>query len=363
MDFGQIREKMSGREVYERNKIMLDTIRDRDYILDDDGNYLKVVGDFHPDEKIISYIKYFPSKFGNRVIQHKRYGYNSFVSKSFVVLFGKNERVCFSRYHGGILTCTPMSQIRQRFSCRDKIQQILSQPEKYKAHPVGEELIDFLLNVNKHVDLINVGITGSFLIDCYNNTSDIDLVCYGKESYKTMKDAFAENVLSYSGSEHEYDLYHRRMIHMAPMNFDLLIKQESRKIQGLTKKKHIHINCQPLRGEEDRNFFKNLAITEIGEMSCIAEITDDCDGIYSPAYYGIRVIDVVNSLFSGVGEIKSQINGLISFIGAYSNSFCVGDKVFLDGKLVQINNDGMLTYGIELSPWNTQRTFSANLLG
>ena len=71
-------------------------IRDRDYILDSDGNYLKVVGDVHPKGYVISYVKYFPSEFGTRIKDGKRYGYNSFVSKSFSILGGEKDRVFFT---------------------------------------------------------------------------------------------------------------------------------------------------------------------------------------------------------------------------------------------------------------------------
>lgn len=115
---------------------MLD-IRDRDYLLDIEGNYLKVVGDIHPDGCIVSYVKYFPSEFGVRTRDGKRYGYNSFVSKSFSIFGGSWDRVCFSPYHGGILTCTLTSQIVKVFSCRDKLKEIIENKEIYKKHKVG----------------------------------------------------------------------------------------------------------------------------------------------------------------------------------------------------------------------------------
>ena len=39
-------------------------------------------------------------------------------------------------------------------------------------------------------------------------------------------------------------LYERRMIHMAPMDFDVLLRQERRKIQALWDGR-VHVNCQP----------------------------------------------------------------------------------------------------------------------
>lgn len=147
---------------------------------------------------------------------------------------------------------------------------------------------------------------------------------------------------------------------MADMNFDALIKQENRKLQGLTFKNKVHINCQPLR--EDSGIFADIELIEVGEISCVARIIEDREGIYSPAIYKIKTINVLDSLFNGRKQFKDEVKYLISFIGAYSNSFLRGDKVFLEGKLVQVKNGGKIAYGIELSPWNTNRTFKALLL-
>lgn len=94
----------------------------------------------------------------------------------------------------------------------------------------------------------------------------------------------------------------------------------------------------------------------------MARIIEDREGIYSPAIYKIKTINVLDSLFNGRKQFKDEVKYLISFIGAYSNSFLRGDKVFLEGKLVQVRNGGKIAYGIELSPWNTNRTFKALLL-
>ena len=94
----------------------------------------------------------------------------------------------------------------------------------------------------------------------------------------------------------------------------------------------------------------------------MAKIAEDNEGVYTPAIYKIKTLDVIDSLFNGRKMFKNEVKYLISFIGAYSNSFLKGDKVFLEGKLVQVKKDGKIAYGIELSPWNTSRTFKALLL-
>lgn len=335
-------------------------IFDRDYILDDQGNLLKVIGNSHPTNKVVSYVKYFPSSEGPRVINNKKYGYNTFVPKSFVILENDPDRVCFSEFHGGIVTCTPTDRIKSIFSCKEKLSYIAKNPNKYLHHRVGAELIDFIQNIYDKVDLDNLGITGSFLIDAYEDTSDIDLVSYGTDNLEELRKCFNKYTIQYSG-KYSLPLFKRRMTHMEPMDFDLLIKQESRKLQGLTKKSKIHINCQPLRKSEG-DIFSNLTMFEVGNIACIAEIIDDSEGRFSPSYYKIKVLDIINSLFSGNKEFTDNLKVFISYIGSFSNNFRNGDKVYLEGKIVAIREKEKTYYGIEVTPWNSDRSFKASLL-
>ncbi len=334
---------------------------DRDYLLDDRGNFLKVVGERHPKAGVVSYVKYFPSQYGARDIQGKQYGYNSFVPKSFVILQEDHDRVAFSPFHGGILTVTPSNRIKQCFSCTDKLRQIRSESEEYQRHPVGAALVQLLSYLENHVPIDQIGITGSFLIDAYNLVSDIDLVCYGEDVRLAVSKALSECSQMESYERHALRLYNRRMIHMAPMDFSLLMKQEQRKIQGLWGGK-IHVNCQPLRCRQGQTIFKDLTFIEVGEISCIAQIENDQEGNFAPAYYEIRVLDIINSVFDGSIGCASEIKAFISYIGAYAGSFREGERVYLDGKLVQVRRGAEQFYAIEVTPWNTQRTFKAQLL-
>lgn len=337
-------------------------IRDRDYIKDSSGRYLKVLGDNHPEDKIVSYVKYFPSSIPNRMIKDKTYGYNSFVSKSFVVLGGEQDRICHSDYHGGLITCTPIEKVTEVYSCRLKLKEIWQNKAYHQSHRVGKELINFLEEALKVVEIEQLGITGSFLISAETDNSDIDLVCYGQDAFSSLKNLFysSDAVIPYIG-EHAQKLYKRRMIHMEPMDYDLFVKQETRKLQGLTPVEYIHINCQPLRDDED-DFFDQVKFIEIGEIQCIATIVDEKQSVFAPCYYKINVEDIIDSLFDDGRDFSKKIKSVMSYIGTYSGCFNVGDKIFIKGKLVKILSKGEVQYSIEISPWNTSRIFTAKLL-
>lgn len=337
-------------------------IRDRDYIQDTSGRYLKVLGDNHPEGKIVSYVKYFPATIPNRTINGNGYGYNSFVSKSFVVLGEEPDRICHSDYHGGVITCTPIEKITHVYSCREKLKEILGNKSIYENHRVGKELISFLVKAIESIDINKLGVTGSFLIGAETENSDIDLVCYGLGTYNKLQNLFynSDSVIPYMG-EQAQKLYKRRMIHMEPMDYDLFVKQETRKLQGLTPVEYIHINCQPLRDDED-DFFDQVKFIEIGEIQCIATIVDEKQSVFAPCYYKINVEDIIDSLFDDGRDFSKKIKSVMSYIGTYSGCFNVGDKIFIKGKLVKILSKGEVQYSIEISPWNTSRIFTAKLL-
>jgi hypothetical protein len=82
---------------------------------------------------------------------------------------------------------------------------------------------------------------------------------------------------------------------MVSGGFDTLIQQEQRKFQGMVARSGAHINCEPLRADDDRSFTRVYA-KEIGEMSLLATITDHSQGLATPALYRIEVRVVLHSM-------------------------------------------------------------------
>ena len=89
-------------------------------------------------------------------------------------------------------------------------------------------------------------------------------------------------------------LYIRRAKYMEGSSFDALIKQERRKLQGLTAGAGAHINCEPIRSDHDKTFSR-VTSKEIGEVSLLARITDHTEGLTTPAVYGIKVRTILSS--------------------------------------------------------------------
>ncbi|MFI5725313.1 nucleotidyltransferase domain-containing protein [Streptomyces cyaneofuscatus] len=340
----------------------LPTVRDRDYLLDRSGVIFKVIGDVHPDSHWLGYVKYYPDERGDRTLFGKTYRQNTVVSKAFGILADRPECYVYSPAIGCVITGVPREDVVLHYSCRHALTALHRSADLLGGSPVSKDLgavIDWITGEGA-ADVI--GVTGSFLVGVAGPRSDIDLVCYGPRGYEAAQALFAERSLirPYEG-ESLTRLYLRRARYMAGSSFDMLLRQEARKLQGLTTGSGAHINCEPLRADGDRTFHDVVA-QEVGQISVLARITDHRQGLATPASYGIEVETVIASTIDEAEVFARRITHLRSYLGAYTGAFRAGDTVHLSGRLVHTQGRGGIRgFAIELTPWSATESYLASL--
>lgn len=325
-------------------------LRDRDYFKDVNGNILRVIGDYHPNNGLIALVKYYPNSSGCREIKGIYYGYNTFLNNSLSIMKDEINRIRLSVEFGVTVCYTPKELITNYYSCREKTIEILENKGRYINHPVGHHLISFLEKISTNIDINCIGITGSFLFDAFNEQSDIDLVCYGNKTYQLLVNEFNNNdyIQKYDDGLQDY-IYKRRMKHMHFVDFETLITQESRKLQGRIRDTGIHINFTPLR--DDKDIIKDFSVIPMGEIKCIISVTDDNNGRFSPAVYKINVQTVIYSTLYDISLIN-KLNILISYNGDYCQVYRCNDYVYVEGRIVKINYMKKDFWGIDITPWD-----------
>lgn len=339
----------------------LPVIRDRDYLLDRHGIIFKVIGDVHPGSHYLGYVKYHPDDKGDRKLFGRTYRQNSVVSKAFGILADRPECYVYSHAVGCVITGVPREDVAVHYSCRQALTTLHQAPELLDGSSVGNDLLAIIGQAVSAGAADVIGVTGSFLVGCFNASSDIDLVCYGPRGYQAAGALFANRSLirPYEGSNLT-KLYLRRAKYMSGSSFDALMKQEARKLQGLTATAGAHINCEPLRCDGDKTFAQVVA-KEVGAISVLARITDHTQGLATPALYGIEVDTVIKSTVDEPGIFARRITHLRSYLGAYTGAFREGDTVYLSGKLVHMQGGDLSGFGIELTPWTATESYLANL--
>ncbi|GAA0829187.1 hypothetical protein ACFQVD_08360 [Streptosporangium amethystogenes subsp. fukuiense] len=342
-------------------------MRDRDYLMDQHGVVFKVIGDVHPASHYLGYVKYHPDPHGDRQLLGRTYRQNSVVSKSFGILAERPECYVYSDVLGCVITGLPRGQVALHHSCRTALSTIHANPHLVRNARAGADLLAIIDRIVSLGARELFGITGSFLVGCFNDRSDIDLVCYGPDGYAAARELFGvgDLIRPYAGDT-LMQLYLRRAKYMAGSAFDTLIKQERRKFQGLTAGTGAHINCEPIRCDCDQTFARTTA-KEIGHMALLAKITDHREGLVTPALYGIKVKTILSSTVDEPDSFARKITHMRSYLGAYTGAFRTGDIVHLSGKLVHTQDDTQDAhrsgFGIELTPWSVTESYLATLTG
>ncbi len=260
-----------------------------------------------------------------------------------------------------MITGVPRQDIAAHYSARTALAAIHHNPDLVAGARAGRDLLTLINRITEagHADLF--GVTGSFLVGCFNARSDIDLVCYGLTGYQAARALFADPTLvkPYTG-EDLTRLYLRRAKYMAGSDFHALLRQEQRKLQGLTPHADAHINCEPLRDDHDHAFARMTA-KEIGEVTLLATITDHTQGLATPALYGIKVNTILAATIDEPERFARRITHLRSYLGAYTGAFRTGDTVHVAGKLVHLQDGDHGSFGVELTPWSVSSSYLANL--
>ncbi|XKK40058.1 hypothetical protein HFP72_04560 [Nocardiopsis sp. ARC36] len=336
-------------------------MRDRDYLLDRHGIVFKVIGDVHPESHYLGYVKYHPHPRGDRSLFGRPYRQNSVVSKSFGILAGRSDCYVYSDALGCVITGVPRHEVVHHYSARLALADLHGDTETADASGVGRDLKAVTARIAEQGQLPLFGLTGSFLVGCANQWSDIDLVSYGAEGYEAAQALFADrNVIRPYAGEHLTRLYLRRMKYMEGSRFETLIKQENRKLQGMTSGSGAHVNCEPLRSDAPPRL-EAMSAKEIGEITLLATVTDHSEGVLTPALYRIGVDRSLNSTVDEPESFADRIVHLRSYLGAYTGAFRAGDSIHVTGRLVHLTHQGRYSFGVELTPWTASRSYIADL--
>lgn len=321
---------------------------DHNYFLDKNGYIFKIIGDFHDEDFVFGYVKYYPHKYGAKLLNGQKYMVNTDVFKSYFLLSNFKSKIRYSYKLGNCVTGCLKEDIIKIYDQREQIQRILKNKQIYERSTVGKKLLEILDFFSKNnVDLTKIGVTGSFLTDMYDEKSDIDLVCYGSQTRSQLKELFNNEIFEKYEGELFTQLYKRRSSHMPSLSPEILRIQESRKIQALYKGVHVNV----LTHKEKLSTYNNIqSYVDMGDVSVIAKVKDDTNSIYGPAFYDIEKAEIIDGFKSL--DVENRINLVISFISAYSQIIKKGEMLYAKGTLLRYVFNEQIYYAISIDPWN-----------
>jgi len=205
------------------------------------------------------------------------------------------------------------------FRGRERLKEIIKHPQDIYEQDV-HDLAEFLLNF---IDVKNLGISGSGLIKCYRNDSDIDFVVYGAKNFDIARDAVKRAILNNGivkelNMEQWKELYKKR-IFGNELTFDEFLWHEKRKFNKGT------INGRKFDLLVSDNVKINLNFKKTGSVKKTGRVVKANPFSY-PAYYEI------------LDDITHEITKILCWTHTYVGQAFEGENVEVCGMLEEINN-------------------------
>ncbi|MEI8208482.1 MAG: hypothetical protein WCG16_04710 [Methylococcales bacterium] len=213
------------------------------------------------------------------------------------------------------LHAVALDRIVKRYQPRERLQQILN---KKQYDQVEGDLIQLchLLQENG-VDLSKIGITGSLLVGVQKQSSDIDLICYGRDTFhqcrSRISNLISQHKLQDLQEEEWLSSYNRRSCYLS---FSEYVWHERRKgNKALINERKIDLNFIGDAPNTDTvSYQKSGVIT----LQCL--VVDDTYAFDYPAVFKIS---------------HEEYEAIVCFTATYTGQALAGELIEVSGKIEQ----------------------------
>lgn len=321
------------------------TFRDRDFIMSPDGMFFCVIGNVHPPDRVISYLKYVPREEGfdskwrkegvayGRILPH--------YSASGVLQTMEHLRRVQSRYlyldpNLNIeMIAVPLSDVGFHFLPEERIREISSSSSR---DPLEEKIFELASVISRECDLNAgaLGVTGSVLLGIHSQRhSDIDLTVYGRESsrrtregVKRLLDSESEGFERPKGSV--LNSWVKEITKIHPLSPDVAKKLYRKKWnRGLFGNRPFSVH--PIKTEADlTQRYGESRFEPLGLVTITCEVEDSADSMFLPCVYSIKNVRVLE------GPDLAGISELVSYEGFYCDVASVKDEILARGKAERV---------------------------
>ncbi|NHJ32319.1 MAG: hypothetical protein FK732_05620 [Asgard group archaeon] len=305
-----------------------------------DNLLFDVKGLSHPQDRIISFVRYVPVKFlkTNQKDSLKNYYKIYDLKERYEFLRENFPKYLYEDPMGrGLLQAVTKEDLLKIYNPVQRLQQI-TRAEKENLDSLEKLVRKFGNKIMKICDINsrNLGVTGSIMVNLHSKKSDVDLVVYGKkdglEVYQGMSSIFEkhDNISRYSESELK-QLWKSRG-QQEQIDFKSFFEIEKKKqLQGTINNIDFYIRLV-LLPDEYYEPYDETKIISLGECEIEATIKNDEYSIFTPSIYHLTDVLLKNV------EIKESTtpDRIFSVRGRYCDLAKIGDRISAKGKLERV---------------------------
>jgi predicted nucleotidyltransferase len=309
--------------------------REGDFIETKHGLIFDVKGVVHPLDRVIAFIRYYPSETGERKGKKQSYEKVYSLSRRYEWL-KKNfpEYLVYDQVFDEVLCEVPICDIKKHYTPVEVLERI-----RNKENPDSLEYtllkMASLLKSSARIPWNTIGASGSVMVGLHTSNSDIDLVVYGSENcrrvYLAIETLFEDShcpLKPYSLDELKglFDFRSKDTL----VGFEDFVRTESRKVlQGKFMGKDFFIRFVKDFGEMAERY-GDVCYENCGCAKIEATVVDDSEAIFTPCTYKIEGVKIVE------GPRFQPIREIASFRGRFCEQARKGETVLAQGKIEKV---------------------------
>jgi uncharacterized protein len=308
-------------------------VRPRDFIYTTDDLFFATTTYLHPEDRIISFLRYIPDRNGDRSLNNKKY---SKVDSNHAYKFLGNN---FPEY---LFDCeitnvemmgVPIEKVEKLLLPNDRLREIM---ESQKRDKLQDKVVKLAEIFHEHTGLSynKMGVSGSILPGLYkSDVSDIDFVIYGLKNHRNVMEAFEnikieDGVLQGIGGEYWKKLYNKR-IKDSSLTYEEFRWYENRKHnRGLLDGTLFDI----LQTRDWDEINGSYGATRYEPMGCIeieCTVTDSLAAFDNPAVYKVDDVKIIDGPDVPISEVASYTH-------TYAGQARDGERITVRGKLEKV---------------------------
>jgi predicted nucleotidyltransferase len=329
--------------------LVLRGFRDRDFIESIEGLIFCVIGNIHPKDRVVSYLKYVPYLESRIRVKWSRNGvmygrilpfYSATGVKNTFDFLKKYypQYTVFDEYRSIELIEVPKDRIKKHYKPEERLNELLKEPRDY-LEVLAKELIE-KLSYESRVPLDYFGVTGSILLKIHNpQISDIDIVIYGKENSYIVRETLIKLLDNESSGfsrpkGETLESWAEDITRIHPLTFEEAKTLYSRYKwnRALYKGKQFSIHPVKLDNEVNEEWEQKI-FKPIGLVTVRARVIDSSESIFMPSIYIVDNVKVLEG-----DERGTKVKQIVSYEGLYIDLAKPGEEIIARGKLEEVHD-------------------------
>ncbi len=294
-------------------------------------------GVVHPPDRVIAFLRYYPSPNGKRERDGQRYDKVYHLAERFDYL-----KQYYSQYlyedaiFGRELQGIPHSFVKKIYRPKESLVKLR---ELEKRDSLQQDVVTFteMIEEAARIPSKSLGVSGSIQVDLHGPASDIDLIVYGRRNARSLQLALRrahmvpeEGISAYRLDTYQ-PVYNLRWSGTGIPIDTMLLVDGLKSMHGIFGGHHYFIRAV-LSWDEVHEKYGDLIYRQLGHARARCMVTDDRDGLFTPCRYEIDDVTFLK------GTKAKNVREIVSFRGRFAEHVRQDEEVIVQGALESVEH-------------------------